>query len=75
MITVDPRRRRPDVRTSEARLELTSEATWGMIAFATLPVIDGESAQCAPRGRRRAGRPKAIRGIRVDVEHDRRTAA
>jgi cellulose synthase (UDP-forming) len=25
--------------TSEGRLELTSEATWGMVAFATLPVL------------------------------------
>ncbi len=27
------------VRTSEASLELTSEAIWGMLAFATLPVL------------------------------------
>lgn len=32
---------------SEARLELTSEATWGMVAFATLPVLMGIGAMKA----------------------------
>ncbi|MEO5825971.1 MAG: glycosyltransferase family 2 protein [Gemmatimonadales bacterium] len=45
------------LRTSEAALELTSEAVWGMVGFATLPLLAGLGALYAAR---QAGRPTGV---------------